>query len=588
MLQAIDRAQLARAVLLGLFACVLGFALPRELQIALYHRAALPFALAIAMALILAGSIALWRMRSVLVLNLRGFDLMVALAATIVVTLLVPGRSFVEIDEGALLSTSMAVAFDFSPYSVQSGVYDVNGVLHALQIHLDKRGVLYPLAIAAVHVVFGYSPEHAYVVNALFLFGALFLVMRLVRRYCSGLAPPLAVMLFLSFPVVAVTYRSALMDGANLIVLLALAHTLLGWRKEASPSRVIATCLLIVALSQLRQESILTASFLTLWIGALALVRPTLPLRGLIAALPLGLLVSVWRYSIPFSYDVPPGHEPWSFGNLAHNLSATVSAAFDPAVVDLMLPMGPLLMFGAIAWIRRARSAPSTDLLGGLSLPAVLVAIAIPQLIILSNWYGDPYQPVGTRYYLPSIAVAAMLSSSIARQSVGRWTIGLMAAVALLQLVNAREALPFQQISSGHERTQIEAMLPPASACPIVVLSRSRSIALIPRGVGAMPIEHFAHLGSKKVESLAKSRVLVFAFIRPGIEEPDLSLVMPGAKLFREATTDQGVYQLWSATDGSCGEAKPLRPTDLRVDQSLGAFEVWEIYLRLERQGHSF
>ncbi|HVF36186.1 MAG TPA: hypothetical protein VND91_12760, partial [Candidatus Saccharimonadia bacterium] len=147
---------------------------------------------------------------------------LIALAgAFLVVASAVPGRMRIQADEYLLASTAYRLQLDGSAQFIGTGFVSPGGQVEAVTQGHDKRGLLYPMTVAALHRARGYSPANSIHVNLAFGLIGVLLAYAVVRSAAQPLAAFIAALLLATHPLHVWAARSGGMELVNLVLLLA-------------------------------------------------------------------------------------------------------------------------------------------------------------------------------------------------------------------------------------------------------------------------------------------------------------------------------------------------------------------------------
>jgi hypothetical protein len=408
--------------------------------------------------------------------------------------------------EGAALMTTAAVPFA--------------GETIAWESTLDKRPPLFALLVAAVHLVAGPAPEHAFVVNA----GLLWVL--LVGLY-QGFAPRLgrsvglaAQLLATALPLLPVLARSGGFEllATCLLVLVTAAAWSVG--EAPSPARWRLLVALAALLGYARYESLLLA------VVVLGLTHWRARQRG--GPGPGGLLWWLLPAWVPLLFLVKHGQRAdfhaeaagaalWSLEHLRAHSGAWLLAQCWPPLASPWPGASLIVGVGALVLLACRRRVPRGLLL--LWLPA-LVATLLVQL-----WFfGDVAEPGAARLYLPGALLGALLPLLWAvvadRPRSGVVVLVLAMFWFGLRVVQWQAMAPKATSPASAIVTNIEAVVLAAPPAPGPVLWISCAAQhLILRGHAAMTVEALGRRQAEVQQLLRRGHIRSLRLLQTPLDE---------------------------------------------------------------------
>lgn len=249
-------------------------------------------------------------------------------------------------DETNLLSVSQAMYEDHSivnttqKYCYSSGFYD------RISTVLEKRPLLYPFAISAVHVFCGYSYKNAFVVNGIAMFIGLIAIYFIALPYLGRLWSFSAMLIMAAFPIVVLYTTSAGFDIFNMVWSLIMFAAFLAFLKYKSAKYAEFLLYTALMLAYTRYESVVTVLLVVPFImycmhkteyESLSLASVIYP----VLVLPIILITKI-TYN-PKSLQVDSLEEAFSIGHFTNNLKLSMPFFFGSRY-DYGMP-------GIIAWL---------------------------------------------------------------------------------------------------------------------------------------------------------------------------------------------------------------------------------------------
>ncbi len=509
----------------GALALALGFLTPHAWRHAAYIVASAPLA-ALGLLLMLAAVLRLARatpeqQRS------RGLDAIVALALTVVIALVVPGRALIENDEANMLMTAYGIANTGTPVAPMAGVFQADGALSPMQVMLDKRGVMFPVMIATFDGVLGADVRHALWVSLIGTFGALLFALRLARRVLSPVAAMAVPILLASFPVFSVHARCGTFDVMSfahfLMALQLLLSYLSGLRAQAETKLLQRYLLALIAtaavLAQLRYEQVGMAG---LAVGVVLLVLCGRSVRdqdrGWLAALaPLVFLPAALRMAIEYTHQLPVATAvPWALKNFVVNAERLVFfTVWDSKTQSGNTAIGVIALIGTLGILVSAARMLRAGREDVRMLLLILLPFAILDTLLLFYWWGQASNLITVRMFVPHVFALALLASFFVHELVRskailHWALPALALLAFaLSLPSARTATLLTSIPLAINRdVVVNSLRAQKAVCTTLVLA-DNTIPLVARGINAMTKPAFDLIGADKIEQIAGRKLQV-------------------------------------------------------------------------------
>ncbi len=342
-------------------------------------------------------------------------DTLFAAVLMAVIAVAIPGRALIEADASNMVSTALGITFDGSAIGPASGVYLENGELYVTESKVDKRGVFFPFAMAALNWTIGYDADHGVLVNLMAGWCSLLLVARISRRFLPTPGVMTSVLCMAAFPLFALHARSGTFDTLSLAFLLLTLHAVTSFFLDRSRTALWLAVTAGAALAQLRYEAGAVAGLLVIsMLIAIAFNRRFARLRRpeLLFA-PFLFVPSGLRRVLPFNYELPPGREiAWSVEYFIDNstmladylLRGGAETASGNAYVVALCGLGVC----ALAWRWRSVGVNASPVFAFVALPIIVLTA-----IQLFYFWGTPILPQTVRYFLPVIGLVSIMAGTI-------------------------------------------------------------------------------------------------------------------------------------------------------------------------------
>ncbi|HEY5923111.1 MAG TPA: hypothetical protein VIV11_15635, partial [Kofleriaceae bacterium] len=333
-------------------------------------------------------------------------------AATTVAFVLISPAYRVLCDEPNLLSTSRSL--------VRSGtLFNITELAggDVISQGVATRPGLYPSMVAALHVAFGYQPEHAFVVNFVVCAATLIVMVLLGREVAGTRLGVIAAGFVFATPLFLLCATSAGFDALNHLLFLLLVLGAIRFARAPTRCRFDRLILVAALAAQCRYESALFALLLPVcalgsmkqvlregpgWIGALA------PL----CFIPTLLHVTVIGMSSQAGQSELVGHAVFSLSyvgaNLRHLAELLVPVPGSP--LPIALPVTLLAVFGACRAVLALRARAARARWSG---PIGYAALTLFAVCILQITFrmGDLRTPHNVRLALIYVGPLALLAA---------------------------------------------------------------------------------------------------------------------------------------------------------------------------------
>lgn len=318
-------------------------------------------------------------------------------------------------DETNLSATSLSLYLNQRFFNITEGTRYF-GYFHVVAGGTPSRPGFFPFLVSILHLVRGFHPENAFVVN----FGAcaalLGLVAKLGNETGGARFGALAAVLTAAFPLHALCATSGGFETINVVFVLWVALLLLRFLRDATASRLELMCLVALLGAQCRYES---AVLLGVPLVAFALRARTLLGGGgfswRLPVMPLLALPILWhRFAL---HELPhrgqaglDEHAPFGIEHLGRNLGHTVEFLFDPRV---SYPSSPGIAVLAVAGagvlvhrIVRVRRSPAVLPFAGIVL-LVLGALFAAHMTFALGDFRTAFNARIALVYVPVLALLA-------------------------------------------------------------------------------------------------------------------------------------------------------------------------------------
>jgi 4-amino-4-deoxy-L-arabinose transferase-like glycosyltransferase len=225
-------------------------------------------------------------------------------AAGIVISILLACTIFLSVepifrvlsDETNLASVSKSMLYERRADNVTMGKWYYDN-FYPMNREIEKRPLMFPFFMYLVHLVFGYHPENAFILNFLVLITLFFLIYRIGKGYWGEMGGMAGVILVAAQPIVSQTATSG---GFDLFFVLFLTISFLAVRsflKDRSPLRFELLWLTLVMVASSRYEGIMLMAIVVAFLYAFRYLKKELFASGFGVSFfitPLLLLPYLW------------------------------------------------------------------------------------------------------------------------------------------------------------------------------------------------------------------------------------------------------------------------------------------------------
>jgi len=320
-----------------------------------------------------------------------------------------PFRSKILNDEFVLQSTAFNMHY-FRDVAMMVRGYDIQGVFLSTDSYLDKRPYFYPFLVSLVHDLTGYRLLNAYLLNAVLMPAALWLVFVFGRQLSGWRGGLLAVVLLGSLPLLGQNATGSGMELLNLVMILAALVLAADYLRAPRDEALAALGLCAVLLAQSRYESalfVLPVAVLTLvgWFRAQRIILPWQLLLVPLLLVPCALQNKVLSNS-PMLWELTEkAATRFSFSYFPNNILGAYQFLFSRTTElanSLLLSAAGLAGLAWMTW-RLVRTLPAwrTAPAAGLALAAFGLAIAANTLLVFCYYWASFVDRMASRFSLP-------------------------------------------------------------------------------------------------------------------------------------------------------------------------------------------
>lgn len=348
-------------------------------------------------------------------------------AVTVVAVLAVDPALRVLSDEANLVGTSKNLfASKTATFTVSGKNY--YGSYWDTDVAIDQRPTLFPFLVSLVHVARGYTYENVFLLNALVLWGFLFIAYRLGKSVAGELFGVVAALLVAAHPITLISARSGGFDLLAACLSLLVLKSSFDVLSDSSPRKLAIFWMNLCVFAGVRYE---TALFLPPAVALLLTFR-TLTWRRLrpyafvYALTPVFLLPRLWLALLRGSI---PAQEPGTVAFSAHHVFGNVAEYFAPILppFDFTAAHTPLLIalgvVGAGEWLlslaRRARAREWSDPSARFGL-VLLAWVLLQALILFAYVWGRAQYPSAARLFIPVDTLFSFAAAWFLVRRVGR------------------------------------------------------------------------------------------------------------------------------------------------------------------------
>lgn len=350
-------------------------------------------------------------------------------------------------DEVVMQLTARQMHFSRESSVVVRG-YEYAGNFTPLISYVDKRPLLFPFLVSALHDVSGFRPSNVFVLNGALSFALMLLLLLIGRRVGGWGAGIAAVLLTATIPLIAQNACGAGFEMLNLVMILLTIW--LGMRAADQPAndhRLGAFVLSGVLLAQTRYESALLVlpvgiAVAYLWWRQRAVRLPAAVLAAPLLLVPCPLLLNVFKQSAAAWQlsDIAGADDPFAlryfYDNVGHALNFFLCVDGSQGNSLLVAVAGALGVGFFIMLLYRDHRPMFRDEPAQAVLSIFFVALCAQTLFMLCYFWGKWDDPVIRRLSLPThllLVLALVFVWPRLVSSARRW--GILAGAALAYLV---------------------------------------------------------------------------------------------------------------------------------------------------------
>jgi len=337
-----------------------------------------------------------------------GGGILLCLLATVMIEVSVKPSFKTLSDETNLLVSSRAMTFERTVASEVMAVRyhgDFNPIVATNAV--DKRPFLFPFLESLLHLLRGFGPSNAFLLNGFLMFVFLSGVFIGTRQFLNGPLSVSAVFLVISYPVFSICGTSGGFDLLSSVFLGLSLAALYACLRGPSSEKFALLWMTLMVLSQTRHESYV---YFFIVMGLLAamggVTRASLKENRIVVAMtPLWFLLSVWGPLVNFMLVEDPAEKNmFSLHHFQHNSLEFLRAQLH---FDFLYPYNNILNLLAVALLgslligsaarKRISQAPWLVRFTLISCVCVAASIAAP----FAFYGGTSLHPAGVRLFLP-------------------------------------------------------------------------------------------------------------------------------------------------------------------------------------------
>ena len=354
--------------------------------------------------------------------------LVIAAVVTVVAARAIAPGLWVLSDEANLVGTSKnlfasrTATFTLSGKNYFDSYWDVDVVI-------DRRPALFPFLISLLHVVYGYSYQHAFLLNLLVLPGFVLVSYRLAKSLGGETCGIVASLLVVAHPITLIAVRSGGFDFLALFFSVLVIKSVLDHLRAPSAAGLAIVWMNLCMFAEVRYESALFMVPVVALLLVFRLVSRNLlrPYAFVYALTPAYFAPRIWqavlRGSVP---DQEAGVTPFSLAYVFDNVREYFKPVLSPldgypAHSGIIIALG---LVGALLWLaarRRAWSRPDWKD-PRVRFGAFVVAWMLLQAVILFTYvWGRPQAPSAARLFIAIDAFFSFLAAWALAFSLGRW-----------------------------------------------------------------------------------------------------------------------------------------------------------------------
>lgn len=141
----------------------------------------------------------------------RVVGILICITLTLLVTIGIEPEYRVLSDETNLIAVSKSIALNHSIENVTMGKWYYHQ-FHSISGELPKRPPLFSFLLACIHIVLGYNPNHAFLLNSIVLFFLISLIYGVFNHFLNGQDSFFSILIVLGQPIITLCARCAGFD----------------------------------------------------------------------------------------------------------------------------------------------------------------------------------------------------------------------------------------------------------------------------------------------------------------------------------------------------------------------------------------
>lgn len=329
-------------------------------------------------------------------LKIRWWEIGLILLAGYFILLFEKAGFKIIFDELILSTTAQMMHSDKLAGMPQMG-NDLQGSYILLDSILDKRPLVFPFILSAVHDLIGYRYWNVFILNGILSFVLLYLVYTFTRTISGRKAAILALVLLVNLPLLSIFANSGHFEVLNLVGLTATLFWGYVYIRKPSNETLVPLVLTLTILSQIRYENTLYLLPFGILILAGWKKRGGILLPWQVVITPLFYVLYAMHYRLIFGrsdtfQEGPNGREAtFSTDYIADNLTSAVEYLFsiskDSSNSPLVSILGVTAVFFFCAYaFRRANFLSGRDPKGTIMFYGLMAAFLFSIVISLFNF----------------------------------------------------------------------------------------------------------------------------------------------------------------------------------------------------------
>jgi len=345
-----------------------------------------------------------------------GGGVLFCLLATLMIEVSVKPSFKTLSDETNLLVTSRAMTFERTVASEVMAVryYGEFNPIAATNT-IDKRPFLFPFLESVLHVLRGFGPTNAFLLNGLLTFIFLSTVFIGTRQFLNGPLSLAAVVLVMSYPVFSICATSGGFDLLSSTYLGLSLVILYSFLRGPTTEKFALLWMTLMMLSQTRHESLMYFFIVLGFLIVMGRIAGSYwkENRLVLAMTPLWFLLSVWGPLVNFQLvEDPMEKDMFALRHFEHNSLDFIKGLAKPDFAFpydniLSLIAGVLLVYLVLRCVVRKRIAETTY---QSRFMFILSACALASVVVPLSFYGGmSLHPAGVRLFLPVSIECALI-----------------------------------------------------------------------------------------------------------------------------------------------------------------------------------